>query len=1030
VRAWRRRLAQAGGAMGVRLMTFDGLYGECLNAAGEVYASLSDPVQHRLIHAVVQELDLVHYAPLVERPGFVQMLRQLLGELKAVRVWPEDFAQAVATLGDEPRLRELALIYAAYQERLQAHEWADRAGLGWLAVEALEERASGVGADWPLLVVDGFDNFTPVQLALLNVLAARVGELIATLSGSSDGEQRPFVHRRFDQTRQLLEDTLGVVASPLPERAFFPVPALAHLEASLFRPAAGQVDGSGVVEMVEAPDRAGEVRAALRWLKARLVEDGMRTDEVALLARSIPPYRPFILETAGEFGLPVRLVDGLPLRTNPAVAALLDLLRLLLPRSEDDPEPALPRRGVVEAWRSPYFDWSARPAADAPEAIGIQPGDADDLDIVARWSRVIGGLGQWEEAFDALLTRPEALSAYDVAASGKDEEQGLPAGMPVGTSAQVLRSRFLRFVQRLTPPQGARPVRDFVGWLEALIGPDPRLHSPRYPLPEEPTALQVVARARDAATPVAERDVAALQALKDVLRGLVWAEQALGLPAVDFPRFLGDLQGAIEAAAYRLPLRPGGEEILVADVVQARGVPFRAVAVLGLAEGEFPATLTEDAFLRDDDRARLRSTCGLNLELSTESAEAEFFYETVTRPRERLLLTRPRLADNGAPWQPSPYWEEVRRLVRVEPVHLSSESVPPPDRVASWPELMESLAVHRGSYEMREWVARQDPDRQAALETAARLFSVRRQRVQTTPFDGDLSGWAEAFAARFGPQHIWSGSRLESYRACPFGFFVAHVLRLEPRREPAEGLDSRQLGSIYHRILKELYAAVADPGDPEQLLAALPDVARSVLDRAPAQEGFRVTAWWQHTRAEIVENVRRSLQALAGLEGDFLPYRFEVPFGLQAVPPLVIAAGEDRLRLRGVIDRVDRDSGGRLRIIDYKTGSPSAFGSRAIAEGKKLQLPLYALAARDALGMGEPSEGFYWHVRHAEPSTFRLSRFGGGPEAGMELAVQKAWEAVHGARQGRFVPCAPDDGCPSYCPATPFCWHYRLRYEG
>ena len=49
MRSWRRRLAQAGGAMGVRLMTFDGLYAECLNAAGEVYASLSDPVQHRLI---------------------------------------------------------------------------------------------------------------------------------------------------------------------------------------------------------------------------------------------------------------------------------------------------------------------------------------------------------------------------------------------------------------------------------------------------------------------------------------------------------------------------------------------------------------------------------------------------------------------------------------------------------------------------------------------------------------------------------------------------------------------------------------------------------------------------------------------------------------------------------------------------------------------------------------------------------------------------------------------------------------------
>ena len=97
-------------------------------------------------------------------------------------------------------------------------------------METLEERAPHVAGDWPLLVVDGFDNFTPVQLALLEVLATRVGELIITLTGTADGSERPFVHRRFDQTRQLLEDTLGVVASSLPERVPFPVPALAHLE--------------------------------------------------------------------------------------------------------------------------------------------------------------------------------------------------------------------------------------------------------------------------------------------------------------------------------------------------------------------------------------------------------------------------------------------------------------------------------------------------------------------------------------------------------------------------------------------------------------------------------------------------------------------------------------------------------------------------------------------------------------------------------------------------------------------------------
>ena len=91
VHSWRRRLAEAGGAIGVRVLTFDQLYGECLSAASEVYTELSDPVQYRLIRAVVDDLALAHHAPLVDRPGFVHVPQRLIGELKAARIWPQTF---------------------------------------------------------------------------------------------------------------------------------------------------------------------------------------------------------------------------------------------------------------------------------------------------------------------------------------------------------------------------------------------------------------------------------------------------------------------------------------------------------------------------------------------------------------------------------------------------------------------------------------------------------------------------------------------------------------------------------------------------------------------------------------------------------------------------------------------------------------------------------------------------------------------------------------------------------------------------
>jgi hypothetical protein len=53
VRAARRRLAEMGGAIGVRVLTFDRLYAEILSAAAETYVELSDAVQYRLLRALL-----------------------------------------------------------------------------------------------------------------------------------------------------------------------------------------------------------------------------------------------------------------------------------------------------------------------------------------------------------------------------------------------------------------------------------------------------------------------------------------------------------------------------------------------------------------------------------------------------------------------------------------------------------------------------------------------------------------------------------------------------------------------------------------------------------------------------------------------------------------------------------------------------------------------------------------------------------------------------------------------------------------
>ena len=275
---------------------------------------------------------------------------------------------------------------------------------------------------------------------------------------------------------------------------------------------------------------------------------------------------------------------------------------------------------------------------------------------------------------------------------------------------------------------------------------------------------------------------------------------------------------------------------------------------------------------------------------------------------------------------------------------------------------------------------------------------------------------------------------MESYQTCPYFFFSSHVLKLEPREPPQEGLDARQLGNIYHHIFEDLYREVGHNPSLDRLQAALPVIADRVLDRAPRKEGFRRTAWWEQTREEIKQNISRSLQVLEEIDPSYSFYAAEKTFGISGKdgPVLILRGqGSDRLKLRGFIDRVDRDAEGRIRIVDYKTSAPYDFHNQAVRDGKKLQLPLYALAAQQALGLGTVRDGFYFHVRHAQQSRFQMRSYydegDRGPSAAMNRAVGEAWKAVRQIRDGQFVPHVPDNNCPDYCPAAAFCWHYSPR---
>jgi hypothetical protein len=115
-------------------------------------------------------------------------------------------------------------------------------------------------------------------------------------------------------------------------------------------------------------------------------------------------------------------------------------------------------------------------------------------------------------------------------------------------------------------------------------------------------------------------------------------------------------------------------------------------------------------------------------------------------------------------------------------------------------------------------------------------------------------------------------------------------------------------------------------------------------------------------------------------------------------------------------------------ISAYKSGG-AHLTPQDLIEGRRLQLPIYALAAKQALGLGEPIEGFYWKLFQKGVSSLKLSHFecdtGTGPQAAFALATRYIETIVTQIRRGLFQPLPPETGCPDYCAAASWCWHYH-----
>jgi RecB family exonuclease len=223
-----------------------------------------------------------------------------------------------------------------------------------------------------------------------------------------------------------------------------------------------------------------------------------------------------------------------------------------------------------------------------------------------------------------------------------------------------------------------------------------------------------------------------------------------------------------------------------------------------------------------------------------------------------------------------------------------------------------------------------------------------RQLPEPTAYDG-IVGDGPALPPKQGD---WAITQLETHATCGLAYFGRNVLGLREETDAVAitAIEPIDRGNLVHNVFEHLvveWLEIPSGRRPRWLQGDHLDTqlrrADELLDEfahlLQSQNKLGHHSSWMAERAQIRRSIQAGLRAEAA-EGS-RPLAAELNFsGVVAVPSTAPAA-----TFNGKIDRVDAMPDGSLRVTDFKTGKASIRKDDALEGGRKLQLPLYSLAA-------------------------------------------------------------------------------------
>ncbi|MGD8729539.1 MAG: PD-(D/E)XK nuclease family protein, partial [Gemmatimonadota bacterium] len=901
---------------------------------------------------------------LVDGVGFRERVHGAIEAMRLADVGPDVLDNA--RLADWEKRRFLHRTLVRYEELLRERRRVDAAGLLALGCEALDHEGGRIP-----------DSLDADFVLLMPGLGTRglAGRLLSEL-GSRGAK---------------VLDTDAVRGIDTPDPILWKPTRKAHARSYLHAP---QDLPDDLDEPATSFFRAASIHDELREVIRRVLERGSSFDEVEIVSPDPEAYGAALHQLTERLSIPATYAVGLPLertRTGRVVRAYLQWI-------EEGFQAHVIRRLLEAGDLRPSRGRTQHPPA-----------------ALARRFRSLR-VGWGRKRYRSQIR--QALAGIERLQPGKREAEEKLRRRQARARSELESLRSILF-----PALKATPtVPDRMGEDGKLVSPAEIARGLRAFLRRVPRADGPEANAREDVERVLERVEATLVRRTEFRAAVTVLRRHLAI------RVRASSAGSADELAS---WSSEGGRIHLSDLEHGGFVGRTVTFLVGLDSDRVPGFEGQDPVLLDSDRRLL----GAGLPTSSELMQERIFRFAALFARLRGEVTLSYAAwdpSEARTLAPSPVLLQALRLARRDPSLTFKDleatlgrlvcAVPQPGRAPldsddAWMTELGRDGVMRSGVEAVS----------AAFPSLADGVPFREALRDGTPGPGHgvVEPRPDVFDPRRNASLVVSASRLEALGACPLRYLQSVVLGLrppdDPELDPDRWLDPLRRGSLLHAVFEgTLRGARARGLQPEDdafealALEVLSEELRRMRDEVPVPgDGTlrRETVSLENDTRSFVRMVRST-----GAEWEEL----ELKFGLGEDEPVLISARGGEVRLRGAVDRVDRDLGG-VHVIDYKTGVAWDFaGTGAFNGGRRLQHALYALVVEDRLG-GDVTTGEYHFPtvrgQHRRLVFNRLEQAGIGELLGLML---------DGVAAGSFVPTDSADDC-RFCDYTSVC---RVREAG